>query len=245
MLHASDEDVFVQTQRANEGWHHDSSYLPVLAKGALVTADVVPTSGGATGWADMCAAYDALSPELRATARKRTAHHSLYYSQVRAREGQHDGAEAALVDKAPGPEGSGKCRSGGYPRSVGELKDRLARDGIVHGRLAAVCCRPLASMHPDTGRYGLRIGEHAFDVSGLEAEQSERLLEVLLHEACQAPRVYYHQWVAGDVAIWDNRRLVHRATSYELTEPRRLWHTRIAGGASDGGLGCGCCRSDD
>ena len=29
--------------------------------------------------------------------------------------------------------------------------------------------------------------------------------------------------------IWDNRRLMHRATPFDMTEPRRMWHTRIAG----------------
>ena len=29
--------------------------------------------------------------------------------------------------------------------------------------------------------------------------------------------------------VWDNRCLMHRATPYDMTEPRRMWHTRIAG----------------
>ena len=29
--------------------------------------------------------------------------------------------------------------------------------------------------------------------------------------------------------IWDNRRLMHRGTPFDMTEPRRMWHTRIAG----------------
>ena len=33
--------------KGNESWHHDSTYMPVQAKGALFTAEVVTTSGGA------------------------------------------------------------------------------------------------------------------------------------------------------------------------------------------------------
>ena len=39
----------------------------------------------------------------------------------------------------------------------------------------------------------------------------------------------FHQWRPGDVVVWDNRRLMHRAMPYDMTEPRRMWHTRIAG----------------
>jgi alpha-ketoglutarate-dependent taurine dioxygenase len=41
--------------------------------------------------------------------------------------------------------------------------------------------------------------------------------------------VHYHQWEVGDVVVWDNRRLMHCATEFDLSNPRRIWHTRIAG----------------
>ena len=41
--------------------------------------------------------------------------------------------------------------------------------------------------------------------------------------------MYHHQWEVGDTVIWDNRRLMHRGTPFDMTEPRRMWHTRIAG----------------
>ena len=36
-------------------------------------------------------------------------------------------------------------------------------------------------------------------------------------------------WDAGDAVVWDNRRLMHRGTPFDMTQPRRMWHTRIAG----------------
>ena len=48
--------------KGNMGWHCDSTYMPVQAKGAVFSARVVPKSGGQTGWADMRAAYDAQNP---------------------------------------------------------------------------------------------------------------------------------------------------------------------------------------
>src|SRR3954465_297530 len=51
--------------RANQRWHHDSTYMPIQAKGAVFTAEIVPDEGGDTGFADMRAAYDALDDATR------------------------------------------------------------------------------------------------------------------------------------------------------------------------------------
>ena len=67
--------------RRLEGWHSDSTYLPVQAKGAVFTAAVVPSAGGETGFADMRAAYDALDDATRRRVQELSAHHSLYHSQ--------------------------------------------------------------------------------------------------------------------------------------------------------------------
>ena len=50
----------------NEGWHTDSSYMPVSAKASILSAHVVPSHGGQTEWADMRAAYKALDDAMRA-----------------------------------------------------------------------------------------------------------------------------------------------------------------------------------
>ena len=59
----------------------NSTYMPVQAKGAVFCAEVVPTIGGRTGWADMRAAYDALDDATRAKVEGLAAYHSLHYSQ--------------------------------------------------------------------------------------------------------------------------------------------------------------------
>jgi alpha-ketoglutarate-dependent taurine dioxygenase len=83
--------------------------------------------------------------------------------------------------------------------------------------------------HPDTGRPNLLIGRHAYDTVGLDPQESVRLLDSLNEFACQGDRTYHHQWLVGDAILWDNRRLMHRATPFDMTQPRRMWHTRIAG----------------
>ncbi|MFO0689562.1 MAG: TauD/TfdA family dioxygenase [Myxococcota bacterium] len=77
-------DEVLRILKGNQGWHADSTYMPIQAKAAVFTAHVVPSRGGETEWADMRAAYDALDPALRARVETLSAHHSIVYSQIRA-----------------------------------------------------------------------------------------------------------------------------------------------------------------
>jgi alpha-ketoglutarate-dependent taurine dioxygenase len=198
-VHAAEDDDVVKSLRGNEGWHHDSTYMPVQAKGAVFSAEIVPSHGAATGWADMRAAYDALDDATRERLAGLRARHSLWYSQGRA-----------------GYLPSKRNDDGGY--------DQYGYHDLD------VPLRPLVKVHPDTGRPNLLIGRHAHDIEGMDAAESEALLDELNEWACASEeRTYHHQWEVGDTVIWDNRRLMHRATPFDMTEPRRMWHTRIAG----------------
>ena len=187
----------VKSLRGNEGWHFDSTYMPVQAKGAVFTAEIVPSEGAATGWADMRAAYDALDQGTKDQIQDLQAYHSLYYSQGRA---------GYLPTKN---------QDGGYDMYGYHDED--------------VSLRPLVKVHPETGRPNLLIGRHAHNIIGMDPDESVELLERLATDACQEPRIYHHQWEVGDAVLWDNRCLMHRGTPYDMTEPRRMWHTRIAG----------------
>src|SRR5882757_8353738 len=76
-----DNDDRLKILKGNMGWHADSTYMPIQAKGAVFSAEEVPTIGGHTGWADMRAAYDALDDGTRAKLSDLAAYHSLHYSQ--------------------------------------------------------------------------------------------------------------------------------------------------------------------
>ena len=53
-LYTEDEFRF-KTLRGNEGWHTDSSYMPLSAKVSILAAIEVPLKGGETELADMSA----------------------------------------------------------------------------------------------------------------------------------------------------------------------------------------------
>ncbi len=89
--------------------------------------------------------------------------------------------------------------------------------------------RPLVKVHPETGRAALYIGRHAYGIPGLDPDESESLLDDLVAFACQPPRVYTHSWKPGDVVVWDNRCVLHRARPYDHREARVMMHVRVAG----------------
>ena len=187
----ADEHRF-KSLRGNEGWHTDSSYMPLAAKASVLSAQVVPSGAGETEWADMRAAYDALDEDTRQRIAPLSAHHSLYHSQAK----------------------------------IGHVVQPGAGYGF-HTKGAPL--RPLVKIHPVTHRPALFIGRHAHAIPGLDGPESEQLLAALVDFACRAPRTYAHRWRPGDVVIWDNRCVLHRARPYDYSEARVMRHTRVAG----------------
>ena len=89
--------------------------------------------------------------------------------------------------------------------------------------------RPLVKLHPVTGRPALYIGRHACAIPGMDDAQARALLDALLDFAVQPERVYAHAWQPGDMIVWDNRRMLHRARPYPAQMPRRMRHVRVSG----------------
>ena len=201
-VEAEGDDV-VKILKGNEGWHANSTFKPIQAKGAVFSAEVVPTVGGHTGWADMRAAYDALDEATKA----RIGAAGLHSLQSAGR------ASAIGRRRAPRTIAAGL-------RGRPERAAAAGQDPSRH-RPQVAADRPPCARHP-----------------GLAPEESEELLQELIDFACQPPRVYHHDWRPGDVVIWDNRCLLHQATPFDMTQPRVMWHTRIAGDpASEAAIG--------
>ena len=47
------DDHRTKLLKGNEGWHTDSSYMPLSAKASVLSAHVIPNEDGETEWADM------------------------------------------------------------------------------------------------------------------------------------------------------------------------------------------------
>lgn len=190
-LMADDSDQ-MKLLRGNEGWHTDSSYMHLAAKASVLSAHVLPSTGGQTEWADARAAYDALDDAIRERISDLSAYHSFFYSQAKIGHQVEVGAGYGFFDGEPP-------------------------------------LRPLVKVHPVTARAALYIGRHACRIPGLEDDAAEALLQDLVTFTCQSPRTFQHEWEPGDLAVWDNRCLLHRARPYDYGEDRVMMHTRVKG----------------
>jgi alpha-ketoglutarate-dependent 2,4-dichlorophenoxyacetate dioxygenase len=89
---------------------------------------------------------------------------------------------------------------------------------------------PLVRANPVNGRRALFLGAHASHVDGLPIDEGRALLRTLLDHVTQPAFVYRHEWREGDLVIWDNRCVLHRATPYDTARYQRLMQrTTIAG----------------
>ena len=84
-------------------------------------------------------------------------------------------------------------------------------------------------MNPATERGSLLIGAHASHIDGWDNQRGAELLHELLELATQPTNIYSHRWSDGDVVIWDNRSVLHRATAYDTERHRRLMQRTTVG----------------
>ncbi|MFN2536895.1 MAG: TauD/TfdA dioxygenase family protein [Mycobacteriales bacterium] len=79
------------------------------------------------------------------------------------------------------------------------------------------------------GRRSLLIGATAGEVVGMPADEGRALLDRLLDAATQPELVLRHHWRRGDLVIWDNTGMLHRAIPYEVTSRRLMHRTTLVG----------------
>ena len=90
---------------------------------------------------------------------------------------------------------------------------------------------PLVRTHPDTGRKSLYLGNHATQIAGMPEAAGAALLVELLEHATTRQFVYTHRWQIGDLVMWDNRCLLHRAVAnYEADKYRRVMYRSVVRG---------------
>jgi taurine dioxygenase len=72
---------------------------------------------------------------------------------------------------------------------------------------------PIFNVHPVSGRTYLYLStpKRCARVSGISAEQAAGTVDFLFTHSTRADNVYRHVWWPGDVVMWDNRCVLHRA----------------------------------
>jgi alpha-ketoglutarate-dependent taurine dioxygenase len=118
------------------------------------------------------------------------------------------------------------------------MKDRIAGLRAVFSpkfvtdpRQRTAVDHPLVRTHPQTGHKALYLGNHAVGILGMAQTEGMALLDALLDHATQRPFVYTHRWSVGDLVMWDNRCLLHRAVpNFDRSRHRRVLHRNVVRG---------------
>jgi alpha-ketoglutarate-dependent 2,4-dichlorophenoxyacetate dioxygenase len=89
---------------------------------------------------------------------------------------------------------------------------------------------PVVRTNPVNGRKALFLGAHASHLEGLPVPEGRALLAELLEQVTRPEFRYRHEWQAGDLVIWDNRCVLHRATPYDTARHQRLMQRTTVSG---------------
>jgi taurine dioxygenase len=81
---------------------------------------------------------------------------------------------------------------------------------------------PIVRTHPETHRKCLFLGDHAEYVVGMPYDEGRALIDELNALAIHPDLCYEHHWTPGELIVWDNRCLMHRATGYDPATQRRV-----------------------
>jgi taurine dioxygenase len=112
----------------------------------------------------------------------------------------------------------------GRKRAFPPTAEEIARNPPVR--------HPIVRTHPRTGRKCLYVmRDDCTGIEGMERAEAEILIAALADHVVKPAFVYRHQWRQGDLLMWDNCTVQHRALQDYDMPLRRLMHRTTMGGA--------------
>ncbi len=202
----------IGAQDAGRFWHSDLSYKrePSLLS-ALYALEIPLKDGkplGDTHFASTTAAYNALPEDLKQRVAGLRNIHSYRDYRLKNYAAQQDDERRGIrtvQEHAPTPE-----------------------------QLASVpdMATPVVRVHPVTGRKGLFVNEgHTSHMHDMPPEEGDALLRRLYDHITRPEFIYTHRWTPGDLLMWDNIAVQHKATFDYDPLPRLLYRTTVRGPA--------------
>ena len=202
----------IGAQDAGRFWHSDLSYKrePSLLS-ALYAVEIPLKDGkplGDTHFASTTAAYDALPEEKKQQLAKLKNIHSYRDYRIKNYAAQQEDMRRGIrtvQEHAPTPE-----------------------------QLASVpdMATPVVRVHPITGRKGLFVNEgHTSHMHDMPEAEGDALLRELYDHITRPEFIYAHLWAPGDLLMWDNIAVQHKATFDYDPLSRLLYRTTVRGPA--------------
>jgi taurine dioxygenase len=104
------------------------------------------------------------------------------------------------------------------------IRGTRLREGVPH------YAHPVVRTHPATGRKALYVNRlMTVAIEGIDAAESDELLNFLFDHQEQRRFVYEHVWRVGDILMWDNRCTLHARTDFSSAERRLMRRVTILG----------------
>jgi len=98
-------------------------------------------------------------------------------------------------------------------------------------RVPNAVLHPIVRTHPETGRKSTYINPIRIEgIVGLDHKEALPLLDELLNHGTREEFQYRHEWRPGDLVMWDNRCLLHKANGdYDMDQTRYLYRVMLQG----------------
>ncbi|MCB5906117.1 (3R)-3-[(carboxymethyl)amino]fatty acid oxygenase/decarboxylase [Streptomyces pinistramenti] len=203
--HPDNPDIFVSSNIPQDGkqvgvpktgqfWHADYQFMPDPFGITLIHPQVVPKKNRGTYFIDMGEAYRRLPDDLKAAVAGTNSRHTVRkYFKIRPGDVHRPLSEV-----------------------IAEIKQKTP--DVLH---------PTTFTHPLTGETVLYISEAGTveiedaDGNPLDDKLLHQLLEVTgqLDEELSHELIHLQEFEVGDLLVWDNRSLIHRARHTTTPEP--------------------------
>ncbi len=211
--------------RFADRWHADQSWATTDAWSLLFCAEADPKADP-TLFVDTASALKTFDQALIDRIGERSVVHDLTESRrLRPAAAEHESREILrhrlvrrmrrhLLRRAPKTFGDRSVNGSAVLEPIqGERKG-------TRYPLIDICSRS-AQSH-------LRVGDHAWSISGLDSSESQKLLDDLHAELERPANVFRHQWRRGDLVVFDNRFVLHRREGLVDTTPGRVLRRTLA-----------------
>jgi taurine dioxygenase len=203
----------IGSQDAGRFWHSDLSYKKEPSMLSALYALEVPMKDGRalgdTSFASTTAAYAALPEDMKRRLEELKNVHSYRFYRAKNIEAQKEE----------------QARGGRVIQEYLLTEEQLKSVPDVE--------TPVVRTHPVTKRKGLFVNEaHTSHIAGMSREESEQLLAQLYRHIVKPEFIYTHSWRSGDLLMWDNAAVQHKATfDYDLPLRRLMHRTTVRGTA--------------
>jgi taurine dioxygenase len=135
------------------------------------------------------------------------------------------GLPAAMQDRIAGLMAIHIYQSSHSARKLPGLSDANKQ------RVPNAVLHPIVRTHPENRRKSIYVNPIRVEgIVGLDHKEALPLLDDLLEHATRDRFQYRHEWRPGDLVMWDNRCLLHKANGdYDMDQTRYLYRVMLQG----------------